>query len=283
MEETPYKCSICGKFYSSDGSLRKHKSVIHGPNSKKQCTKCKKEFSANNYAIHVKLCSGIKYLRNVNEVELRPCSVSLERLPQRNLCESFKKSMNLKQCSELNKSPKKSVEFHAKPKESNAEFIRKSVRQKDTKTLQSMFVEIAEEDGLKVTVIPGKGRGILATKIFRKGDWVTEYIGDLLIGREAIARETEYAKNPNCGSFMFFFRMFDKPYCIDGTKKLKKKSRLINHSRKNPNVQPKVINFEGNPRLIFVAKRDVLPGEEILYDYGDRNPNNVQELPWLKE
>ncbi|KAI8502852.1 histone-lysine N-methyltransferase [Branchiostoma belcheri] len=47
--------------------------------------------------------------------------------------------------------------------------------------------------------------------------------------------------------------------------------RLINHSAKHKNLMTRSISAGGLPRLILVAARDIQPGEELQYDYGDRN------------
>lgn len=39
---------------------------------------------------------------------------------------------------------------------------------------------------------------------------------------------------------------------------------------------------KGRPRLIIIAKRDIGAGEELTYDYGDRNKVTLQSHPWLK-
>ena len=35
------------------------------------------------------------------------------------------------------------------------------------------------------------------------------------------------------------------------------------------------------PRLILVAKQTINPGEELLYDYGDRSKESLKAHPWL--
>jgi len=59
--------------------------------------------------------------------------------------------------------------------------------------------------------------------------------------------------------------------------------RLINHSRKNSNCQPKVFVIRDQPRLILVAVRDIDIGEELFYDYGERRKDIVETFPWLNE
>ena len=44
----------------------------------------------------------------------------------------------------------------------------------------------------------------------------------------------------------------------------------MNHSRVTPNCKTKVFMLDEIPRLILVAKSDIVAGTELLYDYGDR-------------
>ena len=37
------------------------------------------------------------------------------------------------------------------------------------------------------------------------------------------------------------------------------------------------------PRLFFVAKRDIYPKEELLYDYNDTSRVARKECPWIRE
>lgn len=37
------------------------------------------------------------------------------------------------------------------------------------------------------------------------------------------------------------------------------------------------------PRLYFVALRNIAPGEELSYDYGDRRKDVIKDNPWLLE
>ena len=56
----------------------------------------------------------------------------------------------------------------------------------------------------------------------------------------------------------------------------------MNHSRISPNCVTKVVMVAEVPRLILVAKHSISPGEELLYDYGDRAKESVKFYPWLK-
>ena len=55
----------------------------------------------------------------------------------------------------------------------------------------------------------------------------------------------------------------------------------MNHSRISPNCVTKVVMVAEVPRLILVAKHSINPGEELLYDYGDRSKESLIAHPWL--
>lgn len=144
-----------------------------------------------------------------------------------------------------------------------------------------------------------KGRCIYAASNMYKLDFICEYVGDLLTYNEAMKREEKYKRNTKKGCFMFYFKYDNKTYCVDSTKesmvdaeihnkKMKKKkilrsfARLVNHSKKKSNLIPKVLKVENNPRLFFVASRDIKEGEELLIDYGERDKDIIKDNEWLK-
>lgn len=57
--------------------------------------------------------------------------------------------------------------------------------------------------------------------------------------------------------------------------------RLINHSRLQPNLETKLFVVDGVPHLALVATQDILPGVELQYDYGERDPATLAAHPWL--
>ena len=68
---------------------------------------------------------------------------------------------------------------------------------------------------------------------------------------------------------------------IDATKEDGNLGRLINHSRKEANIVPKITDVDGEPHLYFIAVRDIGSGEELVYDYGDRRKTTLKHHPWL--
>ncbi|KAM3826328.1 N-lysine methyltransferase KMT5A [Vipera latastei] len=165
--------------------------------------------------------------------------------------------------------------------------VRRSSR-KNKKELQSEekkrideLIKSGKEDGMKIDFIDGKGRGVIATRHFSRGDFVVEYHGDLIEITDAKKREAAYAQDPSTGCYMYYFQYLSKTFCVDATKETDRLGRLVNHS-KCGNCQTKLHDVGGIPHLILVASRDIKAGEELLYDYGDRSKASLEAHPWLK-
>ncbi|CAH2093847.1 unnamed protein product [Euphydryas editha] len=135
------------------------------------------------------------------------------------------------------------------------------------------------EDGLQVTYFDGKGRGVIATRSFDRGQFVVEYSGELVGITEARERERKYAQDPTAGCYMYYFRLQGQQYCIDATAESGRLGRLVNHSR-NGNLLTKALWLDG-PRLVLLAAHDIAPGDELTYDYGDRSRESLRHHPWL--
>ncbi|XP_057667362.1 N-lysine methyltransferase KMT5A-like isoform X1 [Diorhabda carinulata] len=164
--------------------------------------------------------------------------------------------------------------------------IRKSDRRTKREVLEEKrrLIEFAlrkgVEDGLEVKYSENKGRGVFATREFVKGEFVVEYSGELIDIHEAYIREQRYEKDENMGCYMYYFKFKEQHYCIDATEETGRLGRLVNHSR-NGNLQTKTILVDSIPRLILTAKTYIRPGEELLYDYGDRSKESLEHHPWL--
>ncbi|XP_050057168.1 N-lysine methyltransferase KMT5A-A isoform X2 [Aphis gossypii] len=164
--------------------------------------------------------------------------------------------------------------------------IRRSARK--TKNIVNEEKQIAleeaiasqNEDGLKITVFPNKGRGIIAAKDFARGDYVVEYSGELIYIQEARKREAIYSQDISTGCYMYYFKYGSTHYCIDATPESSRLGRLVNHSRFG-NLIPKVVEVAGLPRIVLIAKTDIKRDEELTYDYGDRSKESLINHPWL--
>ncbi|XP_037078307.1 N-lysine methyltransferase KMT5A-like isoform X2 [Pollicipes pollicipes] len=137
------------------------------------------------------------------------------------------------------------------------------------------------DEGLEVALFPGKGRGVVTTRPFARGEFVVEYAGTLVDLEEARRRERVYAQDQNTGCYMYYFNCKDHNWCIDGTPETARLGRLVNHSRHANNCVTRSIEVDGRPRLVLLARNDIAKGEEILYDYGDRSKESLEHHPWL--
>jgi len=68
---------------------------------------------------------------------------------------------------------------------------------------------------------------------------------------------------------------------VDATQESGRRGRLLNHSRTNPNVKPRVVEVGGVPHLCLMASRDINTGEALEYDYGERSQLAIDSHPWL--
>uniref|UniRef100_A0A6B2E915 [histone H4]-lysine(20) N-methyltransferase n=1 Tax=Phlebotomus kandelakii TaxID=1109342 RepID=A0A6B2E915_9DIPT len=161
----------------------------------------------------------------------------------------------------------------------SARKTKKEVQKEEQRALEEAVAE-SRERGLAVKLFKEKGRGVVATQAFAKGEFVVEYIGDLISNCEAGKREQMYAEDQNAGCYMYYFKHKNVQYCIDATKETGKMGRLVNHSR-NGNLITKIVDYKGRPHLVLLAKDDIEPGKELTYDYGDRSKESLLHHPWL--
>ncbi len=139
------------------------------------------------------------------------------------------------------------------------------------------------EDGMEVRTIENKGRGVFSTRSFQRGDFVCEYAGEIVSYKVAKKREELYANDPTIGCYMYFFEYKSKQYCIDATAETSRLGRLFNHSKLGGNCHTKLFEMNSKPYLILVASRDISCGEELTYDYGERNKGAIESHPWLAQ
>jgi len=96
------------------------------------------------------------------------------------------------------------------------------------------------------------GLGLFANTEFKRGDFIVEYTGEHISDEEADRRG---------GKYLF---ILNKKHVIDG-KGRENIARYINHSCK-PNAEAE--SDEDDMKIRVLARKKILPGEEITYDYG---------------
>jgi SET domain-containing protein len=96
------------------------------------------------------------------------------------------------------------------------------------------------------------GLGLFATKEFKHGDVIIEYTGEHISHEEADRR---------LGKYHF---VLSEEVVIDGSGR-KNIARYVNHACK-PNAEAEI--DEDAEQINILARKKILPGEEITYDYG---------------
>ena len=94
------------------------------------------------------------------------------------------------------------------------------------------------------------GLGLFAGEKIKKGTKIIEYIGEKVTAEEA---------NRRGGKYLF---ELNSKWTIDGTNR-KNIARYVNHSCA-PNCEADV----QRGRIFIIAKKNIEPGDELLYDYG---------------
>ena len=127
-----------------------------------------------------------------------------------------------------------------------------------------------------------KGKDVVSTRVFAKGELLCEYFGQHIPFSEAKRREKEYSLDPTVGSYMFYYQhkgkrqwyMFSfsvlssgltpsviftasSDHSVDATKDAGRLGRFFNHSKKSPNVVPKLVELEDQVHLCLFAARDI--------------------------
>lgn len=104
------------------------------------------------------------------------------------------------------------------------------------------------------------GYGVFAKQTILPKAFVGEYVG--------VVKKRSIFPNNNLYA-MRYPTLFQKKrdYYIDAEKK-GNFTRFINHSP-NPNLEIESVYFSPFTRMIFTAKRKIVKGEQLLFDYGD--------------
>ncbi|MGD0812786.1 MAG: SET domain-containing protein-lysine N-methyltransferase [Verrucomicrobiota bacterium] len=108
-------------------------------------------------------------------------------------------------------------------------------------------------DPIRIGPSPIHGLGVFAKTILRRGERVIQYLGEKITKEESARR---------CERQNGFIFSLDDEFDLDGDFDWNP-ARLVNHSCA-PNCEAECL--EG--RIWITALRDILPGEEITFNYG---------------
>ncbi|CAH4012491.1 unnamed protein product [Pieris brassicae] len=119
-----------------------------------------------------------------------------------------------------------------------------------------------ENGALKVFYAEKKGCGVEASANVPAGEFLMEYVGEVLAYDQFYKRAQAYSDENN---LHHYFMSLKGDTVIDATVK-GNISRFINHSC-DPNAETQKWTVNGELRIGFFSKRDIPIGEEITFDY----------------
>ncbi|XP_042244939.1 histone-lysine N-methyltransferase NSD2 isoform X1 [Thunnus maccoyii] len=114
----------------------------------------------------------------------------------------------------------------------------------------------------KIIKTAGKGWGLVSLRDIKKGEFVNEYIGELIDEEECRAR-IKYAQENNITDF--YMLTIDKDRIIDAGPK-GNYSRFMNHSCQ-PNCETQKWTVNGDTRVGLFAVCDIPAGTELTFNY----------------
>jgi len=125
-------------------------------------------------------------------------------------------------------------------------------------------MKLKNRTGLRLQVLRSniEGWGVYAKQEIKEGEIIIEYVGELIHVALADLREAYYNSR---GIGCYMFAIPDDDHIVDATLR-GNMARFINHSC-DPNAKTDYMVYQGIKKIVIYAIRDILPGEEISYDY----------------
>jgi SET domain/CXC domain len=108
------------------------------------------------------------------------------------------------------------------------------------------------------------GWGVYAAEPIPRNVLIGEYVGEIVDQDEAERRGRVYDEL----DYSFLFNITEH-YAVDSTR-LGNKLKYCNHSS-TPNCEPRLMRVSGDVRVGIYSKREIVPLEELFFDYGYNN------------
>ena len=123
---------------------------------------------------------------------------------------------------------------------------------------------------ISIREVKGKGRGVFIEEEVKQNAYLMEYeFSESYPRTQRQAHESEYAINDE--PCMILEALTKAVWvCLNATRATETVAKLMNHSpSREATARPfKALLVKGNWRVGFVATRDLVPGEELTWDYG---------------
>jgi len=117
-----------------------------------------------------------------------------------------------------------------------------------------------------------KGFGLVAQEKIPAGNFISEYIGEVIDEEEYSRRKKKYAAERN-----FYFMNLSPGVYIDASRK-GTKTRFVNHSC-DPNCKSQKWKVKGIQAIGIFAIKDIAENEEITFDYRVEEGSDRQSIP----
>lgn len=122
---------------------------------------------------------------------------------------------------------------------------------------------------VKTSILPNAGMGLFAKMVFKKGDTIIEYVGEM----------TTWEKVKDDAENNYIFHIDDE-HVIDAKNDLKSFGRYVNDAAgltRVKGVKNNAMYEEKGYQVFIIADKDILPGEEILVAYGKEYWQQIKE------
>ena len=132
---------------------------------------------------------------------------------------------------------------------------------------------------LEVIQTERKGLGVRTPSAIEKGTFVVEYVGEILHRSVALERLSKKGSQDSCYLLVFSEHTSSGVVLkthIDAEHK-GNTSRFINHSCEPSLAVVPVRGTSIIPKICLFAARDIAPGEEVCFHYGEDDPSSQQK------
>uniref|UniRef100_A0A672KLB0 SET domain-containing protein n=1 Tax=Sinocyclocheilus grahami TaxID=75366 RepID=A0A672KLB0_SINGR len=120
----------------------------------------------------------------------------------------------------------------------------------------------------------GKGLRVVTSRPFACGEVICDFHGRLISRDEGL--EIQQNNQTQAGHLFFFTSKNGQDMCLEAHEERCEChpnkttfGRQMKHSARRANLSPRLHFVEDEPLIVFMATRDIQPGEELRYDYGD--------------
>jgi len=131
----------------------------------------------------------------------------------------------------------------------------------ETNSCQNVYLQRYKGKKIYVAESDIAGMGCFIGETAEKGDFIAEYVGEMITQEECESRGRVYDKS----KMSYMFALNDE-YILDAAR-FGGIIRFANHSSK-PNCQSKILLVNGDHRIGIYAKQRIEFGDELFFDYG---------------